>query len=99
MQGVTSSGAQKIAMLFGSANRDPRHFANPDEFIVDRGDASHITFGGGIHTCIGAPLARLELSVALERMAAITPGLTLAGPPVRKPAFVIHGYEAVEVSA
>jgi cytochrome P450 len=90
---------EKIAMLFGSANRDPRHFAEPDEFIVDRGDASHITFGGGIHTCIGAPLARLELSVALERMAAVTPDLTLTGPPVRKPAFVIHGYEAVEVSA
>ncbi len=90
---------EKIAMLFGSANRDPRHFAKPDEFIVDRGDASHITFGGGIHTCIGAPLARLELSVALERMAAVTPDLTLTGPPVRKPAFVIHGYEAVEVSA
>ncbi|MCJ7780520.1 MAG: cytochrome P450 [Acidimicrobiia bacterium] len=90
---------EKIAMLFGSANRDPRHFDEPDEFIIDRGDASHITFGGGIHTCIGAPLARLELSVALERMAAVTPGLTLTGPPVRKAAFVIHGYEAVEVSA
>jgi cytochrome P450 len=90
---------EKIAMLFGSANRDPRHFDQPDEFIVDRGDVSHITFGGGIHTCIGAPLARLELSVALERMAAVTPDLTLTGPPVRKPAFVIHGYEAVEVSA
>ncbi len=90
---------EKIAMLFGSANRDPRHFDQPDEFIIDRGDASHITFGGGIHTCIGAPLARLELSVALERMAAVTPDLTLTGPPVRKQAFVIHGYEAVEVSA
>ena len=90
---------EKIAMLFGSANRDPRHFDEPDEFIIDRGDASHITFGGGIHTCIGAPLARLELSVALERMAAVTPDLTLTGPPVRKQAFVIHGYEAVEVSA
>jgi cytochrome P450 len=43
---------EKIAMLFGSANRDPRHFDEPDEFIIDRGDASHITFGGGIHTCI-----------------------------------------------
>lgn len=89
---------EKIAMLFGSANRDPRHFEDPDTFIVDRGDATHITFGGGIHTCIGAPLARLELSVALERMAALTPTLHLAEPPKRDPAFVIHGYESVVLS-
>lgn len=90
---------EKIAMLFGSANRDPRHFENPDEFIVDRGDATHITFGGGIHTCIGAPLARLELSVALERMAELMPELTLSEPPRRNPAFVIHGYQSVRLSA
>lgn len=90
---------EKLAMLFGSANRDPRHFDDPDAFLIGRGDATHITFGGGIHTCIGAPLARLELSVALERMATLTPGLKLAAAPVRKPAFVIHGYEAVEVVA
>ncbi|MEA2009098.1 MAG: cytochrome P450, partial [Actinomycetota bacterium] len=90
---------EKIAMLFGSANRDPRHFDDPDEFIVDRGDATHITFGGGIHTCIGAPLARLELSVALERMTALMPDLRLAEPPQRHPAFVIHGYEAVHLEA
>ncbi|MEA3510072.1 MAG: cytochrome P450 [Actinomycetota bacterium] len=90
---------EKIAMLFGSANRDPRHFENPDEFIVDRGDPTHITFGGGIHTCIGAPLARLELSVALERMAALMPHLQLAEPPTRHPAFVIHGYDSVRLSA
>ena len=88
---------EKLAMLFGSANRDPRHFDDPDTFAIGRGDASHITFGGGIHTCIGAPLARLELSVAVDRLAALTPGLNLASPPVRKPAFVIHGYEAVHV--
>jgi cytochrome P450 len=90
---------EKIAMLFGSANRDPRQFENPDEFIVDRGDTTHITFGGGIHTCIGAPLARLELSVALERMAAVMPNLHLVDAPERNPAFVIHGYKAVRLSA
>lgn len=101
--GVSHAGrdfvrGEKIAMLFGSANRDPRHFENPEQFLVDRGDASHITFGGGIHTCIGAPLARLELSVALERMAVVIPELRLVEPPVRKPAFVIHGYESVPLS-
>ncbi len=96
--GVAFSKGDKIAVLFGSANRDPRHFAESDVFDVARGDASHITFGGGIHTCIGAPLARLELSVALEELARVVPDLHLVEPPVRKPAFVIHGYEAVEVS-
>ena len=101
--GVSYAGREfnrgdKIAMLFGSANRDPRHFQDPDTFLVNRGDASHITFGGGIHTCIGAPLARLELSVALERMGASMPNLHLMEPPKRRPAFVIHGYESVEVS-
>ena len=92
------SKGEKLAMLFGAANRDPRHFDQPDAFLIGRGDASHVTFGGGIHTCIGAPLARLELSVALDRMANLTPGLSLVAPPVRKPAFVIHGYESVEVT-
>ncbi len=88
----------KLAMLFGSANRDPRHFANPEVFDVARGDASHVTFGGGIHFCLGAPLARLELDVAVERLAARCPELSLAAPPRRTPTFVIHGYEAVDVT-
>ena len=96
--GVEFVKGEKIAVLFGSANRDPRHFAEPDVFDVSRGDASHITFGGGIHTCIGAPLARLELSVALDELVELVPDLHLVEPPVRKPAFVIHGYEAVAVS-
>ena len=96
--GMDFARGDRIAVLFGSANRDPRHFENPDVFDVARGDASHITFGGGIHTCIGAPLARLELAVALEQLVLIAPNLHLVAPPVRKPAFVIHGYESVPVS-
>ncbi len=90
---------EKIALLFGSANRDPRHFEDPDEFKVDRGDTTHITFGGGIHTCVGAPLARLELAVAVESVAALMPTLRLVAPPERSPAFVIHGYKSVMLSS
>ena len=92
------SKGEKLGMLFGAANRDPRHFDEPDAFLIGRGNASHVTFGGGIHTCIGAPLARLELSVALDRMANLTPNLSLVSAPLRKPAFVIHGYESVEAT-
>ena len=57
----------KISMLFGSANRDPRVFERPDEFDVGRENAAqHIGFGGGIHVCIGAPLARIELEASVE---------------------------------
>ena len=95
--GTPVGKGDKIGMLFGSANRDPRHFEDPDTFDVGRGDGSHITFGGGVHYCIGAPLARLEVEVALERLLAACPDLELVAPPRRHHTFVIHGYESVEV--
>ena len=58
---------ERVTMLFGAANRDPRVFVSPDEFDVGRANAAeHIGFGGGIHVCIGAPLARIELEMAPE---------------------------------
>jgi len=88
----------KIAMLFGSANRDPRKWQNPDVFDITRGDPTHVTFGWGLHHCIGAPLARLEVAVVLESLATRFPRAHLAAQPVRHRTFVIHGYEEVNVS-
>ncbi len=89
-----------ISMLFGSANRDPRVFAEPDRLDVGRSNAAeHIGFGGGIHVCIGAPLARIELEASLRTILERAPGLELAAEPERVPAFVIRGYQAVEVAA
>ncbi len=88
----------KIALLFGSANRDPRQFDMPDEFRIDRGDSDHISFGGGVHYCLGAPLARLELEVALDQLATAMPRLALLAEPEREDGFVIRGYERVELS-
>ena len=61
--GVTIKKGQKIASLLGSANRDSAMFENPDELDLSRHPNPHIGFGAGIHFCIGAPLARIEMSV------------------------------------
>jgi cytochrome P450 len=93
--GTKLAFGDKIGMLFGAANRDPRAFDDPDTFRADRNAAHHIGFGGGTHHCLGAPLARLELDVALAALAELAPGLELAAEPVRQNAFTIHGYESV----
>jgi cytochrome P450 len=81
----------EVAMLFGSAQRDPRRFADPDRFDIGRNDPAHIGFGGGIHFCIGAPLARAELTQSVSGLAARFPDLALAAEPVYQPTFVIRG--------
>jgi cytochrome P450 len=101
--GVEIAGASiprgaKITMLFGAANRDPRVFPDPDRFDVARPNAAeHIGFGGGIHVCIGAPLARVELEASLRALVEHCPSLELAEEPRRTPAFVIWGLERVDV--
>ncbi|MDE0168937.1 MAG: cytochrome P450 [bacterium] len=88
----------KVAVLFGSANRDPRRFEAPDEFRIGRGDPDHITFGAGVHFCLGAPLARLELEIAVDRLTRAFPGARLAAEPRREDGFVIRGYETVKLA-
>jgi cytochrome P450 len=96
--GVPVPRGRVISMLFGSANRDPRVFDVPDALDVGRPNAAdHIGFGGGIHVCIGAPLARIELEAGLRALVERAPALELAAEPVRVPAFVIRGFQAVEV--
>ena len=88
----------EIAMLFGAANRDPDRFEAPDRFDAGRGDAGHVGFGGGIHFCIGAPLARLELEVCLSELARTTPRLELAAEPRYHSAFVIRGLTELQLT-
>lgn len=64
--GTTVPKGVKVMLLFGSANRDERHFPDPDSFRIDRDDGDHVGYGAGIHFCLGAPLARLQL-VSLAR--------------------------------
>ena len=89
----------KIAMLFGAANRDPRVFERPDEFDVGRANAAqHIGFGGGIHVCIGAPLARIELEASVDALRRYWPDFELVEEPRRTGAFVIWGLAALRLA-
>ena len=89
----------KIAMLFGAANRDPRVFDRPEEFDPGRTDAAqHIGFGGGIHVCIGAPLARIELQASINGMRRFWPHFELVEEPRRTGAFVIWGLEGLQLA-
>jgi cytochrome P450 len=65
-------------LSLGAANRDPARFQDPDRLILDRGDAGHLAFGGGIHRCLGALLGKLETEIALTALLARFPGMTLA---------------------
>ena len=90
---------QEVAMLFGAAERDPRRFPEPDRFDVSRADPAHIGFGGGIHFCVGAPLARQELEVSLAGMVRRFPDLQLVEQPAYKPGFVLRGLTALHLQA
>jgi len=95
--GVTVARGQKIAALLGSANRDPAVFADVDTLDVGRTDNPHITFGAGVHFCIGAPLARVELQASFSALLARTSRLELGAPARRRPEFVIRGLQELPV--
>jgi cytochrome P450 len=88
----------EVAMLFGSANHDTAAFADPDRLDVGRPDNPHISFGAGIHFCLGAPLARIELMESFGALLDRAPKLELVRTPEYKPNFVIRGLRSLDVS-
>ena len=96
--GVTIGEGQKIAALIGSANRDETVFDNSDQMNLQRDPNPHIGFGAGIHFCIGAPLARMEMSVALPKLMERFPSLELGAEPVSRGTFVLRGWENVAIT-
>ncbi len=100
VNGFPVKRGEDIVMLIGGANRDPGQFENPDGLDVGRDQGSHISFGRGIHACIGAPLARLEARIAIEVLLERFSSIRLAGPPPRfRPSIVLRGLESLPVAA
>jgi cytochrome P450 len=95
---VTVKAGEKVGALLGSANRDDQVFKNAQTFDLTRTPNSHIAFGAGIHFCIGAPLARLEMNTSLPMLFEKFPTLELAGEPAQRPTFVLRGYETIPVT-
>ena len=91
--GVTIKSGQQIGLLLGMANHDPKAFAGPEVFSSGRSDQKNVSFGAGIHFCIGAPLARLELQAALKALFDRLPHLALAEEPRFRDSWHFHGLE------
>ncbi len=97
--GHTIRRGQEVAFLLGAANRDPSRFPNPDRLDLSRGDSRHLSFGGGIHYCLGAPLARMEGEIAFGTLARRLPTLQLAADEVTyRDNFLLRGLSALPVS-
>ena len=90
-------GAETV-LLFGSANHDPAHFADPAALDLSRERNPHLSFGAGIHYCLGMPLARIELAAAFGELLRRVPRLALAQEPVWNPGYVIRGLASLEVT-
>jgi len=92
LHGVTIPKGARLALLYGAANRDERRCAQPDTFDVARDTKKHLSFGDGIHLCLGAPLARLEGRVLLDRFLAKFPNYVITGAGRRSTEHTTRGY-------
>jgi cytochrome P450 len=90
-QGAELRQGQQVALLFGAANRDPARFDQPDALDVSRADNPHLSFSLGIHYCLGAPLARMELHTALTTLLRRVPDFSLDYTPQFRDSYVIRG--------
>nr|WP_244669521.1 cytochrome P450 [Kaistia sp. 32K] len=96
--GIQLKKGQQVGLLLGAANRDPGRYASADRFDATREPKPHVSFGLGIHFCIGAPLARLEMQVALPILFERLPGLRFAEAPRYRDTYHFHGLDGLNLA-
>src|SRR5262245_24517444 len=96
--GCRVRAGDEILLVLGAANRDPLVFLDPNHLDVTRDARRHVAFGGGMHHCLGAALARLEGQVAISALVSRFPDLELAGHPARRPTFPLRGLESLPIA-
>ncbi len=97
IDGVSLKRGDKVSLILAAANLDHKKFSDPLVFKPDRQEGQNLSFGAGIHFCIGAPLARLELNTVLPILFRRLPGLKLAGVPTVKDVYHFHGLERLDL--
>ncbi|HET6478950.1 MAG TPA: cytochrome P450 [Actinoplanes sp.] len=97
--GVRVEPGQRIVAYTGAANRDPRRFTDPDRLDLRRDDNASLSFGGGMHYCLGAPMARLEAQIAFPRLFERLPGLRRAAGSIRRNSLTIRGFDHLPLTA
>ena len=98
-KGRTFKKGTQLGFTYGSANHDPAVFSQPERFDITRKEKSHLSFGLGTHFCLGAPLARVELQVALDALLERMPNLCLASEDVEfRKTYVIRGLKSLPVT-
>jgi len=95
--GVPIARGQELALQFAAANRDPAAFSRPDDIVLDRSPNPYLSFGAGIHYCLGAPLAKVEFDILFRRMISDLPTMELVREPHWKPRFILRGLDALAV--
>ena len=98
IDGVSFKRGDKVSLILAAANLDPQKFPDPLTFKPDRDEGANLSFGAGIHFCIGAPLARLELNIVLPLLFKRLPGLKIAATPVVKDVYHFHGLERLDLT-
>jgi cytochrome P450 len=96
--GEPIAAGSELILVLAAANRDPDAFPRPDELLLGRDARRHVAFGGGIHHCLGAALARMEGELAIGALFARYPGVRLAGEPELRPTFTLRGQEHLPVA-
>jgi cytochrome P450 len=95
LRGRRIAASDVALVMIGAANRDPKRFKTPNRLDITRGDRDHLAFGGGIHYCLGANLARLEGEIALARLTRRMPELVLTGSPIWRESINLRGLEVL----